>query len=415
MRPLPFALLLLASAASAEEPAAGSTLKVGVVPFAALSGEVPQRAGPKAAAMLSNELKNTEGVQVVEPKRAPAAEPFKEGLARAKEWVEQAQSQRNQHKFRLAEESLGKALESYRAAAAGLTEMAELQDAYTLLSAVQYNTGRDEEGQRSLATALALAPQRELPLAATSPSFARVVSQARKAVLAAPKGSLLVESSPSAAAVSVDGVPLGGTPLLVKGVPPGLHAWRVQLPSGDAAGGTVEVAAGKSAKVSGQIAGSDPESLLLAELSQNKLSPAGLTAAKEAASGMDAQVLLFGALSREGKNLALDGFALDVPSGDVRRLPRSTFDAELLSAGMELYNLAGEISRQGNKVGDAAKVPGPVAVGHAQGAVQVAQAEYGVQLNKLTADVEGESTPPPTTDGARTPLSKPGSRRPLKK
>ena len=49
------------------------------------------------------------------------------------------------------------------AAAPGIADVGELQDAYVLLSAVQYSTGRDEEGARSLARGLALAPSREPP------------------------------------------------------------------------------------------------------------------------------------------------------------------------------------------------------------------------------------------------------------
>src|SRR5207245_352351 len=126
-----------------------------------------------------------------------------------------------------------------------MADMGDLQDAYVLLSAVRYNTGRDEDGAKSLHTALALAPDRELPLAKTSPLFNRVVSDTRAALKASAKGSLMVESTPAGAAVTVDGVSLGATPLMVKDVPPGLHVWRVQLPSGENIGGMTEVTASK--------------------------------------------------------------------------------------------------------------------------------------------------------------------------
>jgi hypothetical protein len=161
------------------------------------------------------------------------------------------------------------------------------------------------------------------------------------------------------------------------------------------------------------MAASDPESRVLAILAQNKLDPQVVAAAKEEAKNADADLLVFGALSREGKNLALDSFVLEVGSGAVRRLPRSSFDAELLSAGMELFNLAGEISHKLAQVGEPASVPGPVAEGRLASANKVAEAEYGIQANK--AEIEGEATPDAQTpEQNRAPLE-PKKRKPLKR
>jgi hypothetical protein len=162
--------------------------------------------------------------------------------------------------------------------------------------------------------------------------------------------------------------------------------------------------------VKGQITESDPESRLLAALSHNALDAATVSAAKNAAKEMEAELLVFGALSREGKNLALDGFLLNASSGEVRRLPRSTFDPELLSAGMELYTLAGEISHKGIQVGDSTRPAEPLAVGHSGSGFAVAEAEYGTAPGK--ADAEATPEGPSAQDGARAPL---GKRKPLKR
>src|SRR4051812_23019855 len=61
-----------------------------VVPFAALSGDVPQRSGNKAAGMLATELKNAEGLAPAGGKKPPVAEPNQEGIARAKNAVDEA-------------------------------------------------------------------------------------------------------------------------------------------------------------------------------------------------------------------------------------------------------------------------------------------------------------------------------------
>lgn len=412
------ALLLLPLASRAQDEKGP---RVVVVPFAALSGDVPQRAGEKAAVMFSSEVKSADGFALVDVRRASTADPHAETLDAARAAVEEAKSLRQGRKFNAAEKKLGEALDLYKKGAAGLTDVAELQDAFVLLAAIQYNTGRDEEGAKSLDTALALAPTRELPLAKTSPMFTRVVNAAKANLEKAPKGSLMVESTPAGAQVFVDGVSLGTSPVLVKDVPAGQHTWRVQLPSGESIGGVVQVAAQKQAKVMGAAEGNDPESRMLATLAQNKVDQTVVEAAKAHAKSVEAELLIFGALSREGKNLALDAFVLKVDSGELKRLPRSVFDAELLSAGMEFYNLVGRLSAEGLKVGSDLRVPGPVADGVRLASAKVTEVGYGVQPGQAAGglDVEAAGGPaagqPQGNDGGRRPLDPGQKRAPLRR
>lgn len=413
MRNLASLVALLPIIALAEEPAAAPS-KWTVVPFAALSGDVPQRSGAKAAAMLVAELKNLDGVTVVDAKKPALADPHAEGLDRARKAVEHAKELRGKRKFRLADEALNKAIADYKASAPGVADVGELVDAWALLSAVQYNTGRDDEGSKSLQLALALAPARELPLAKTSTLFSRVVEDTRKQVQASGKGSLLIESMPSGAGVFVDGVPLGSTPLSVKDVPPGQHLWKVQMPSGEALGGVAEVASGKTAKVEARSTAKDPESKLLASLSQNKVDADALAAAKEQAAGTGADYVWFGALARDGKNLSLESFVLAAAGGEVRRLPRSSFDSELLSAPMAFFSLAGQVAQQGAKMGEAMKVPGAVTQGSLTG-TKLAEARYGVPFGKETLEVEAAVEPTGKDEGPRHPVDPNKKRAPLQK
>jgi hypothetical protein len=396
-----------------EAPAAalaGPPPKLVVVPFATLSGEVPPRAGLKAAGMLSTEFKSAETVQLLDLKRDLKNDPHAEAIATARKAVAAAVDLRKKRKFRLAEEELTKALGLYKANAAGVTEIAEVADAHALLSAVQYNTGRDEDGAKNLTAALALAPDRELPLAATSALFSKVVLESRRAVKTTPTGSLHLECTPSGA-VSIDGVPLGGTPLMVKEVPIGAHYWRIALPSGEVLGGVVEVGGAKVTRVTAAAESKDPEARILAVLSQNKIDADLLAAAKDHAKGTTADLVVFGALSKEGKGLALDSFVFSAAAADVRRLPRALFDTELLSAGMEFYNLAGQMAQKGIKAGEAVKLPTSVVAGTSSGA-KVADAKYGVQPGKDVATDENPAEPA-KDDGSRKPVD--GKRTPLKK
>ncbi len=407
------ALALLPLSATAQETS--SPPKVAVVPFAALSGDVPQLAGNKAAVMLNNELKGADGFSLVDVKRAPSQDPYADSLEKARSLVSDAQELRSNRKFRAAEEALSKAIEAFRAGAPGLSDIGELQDAYVLLSAIQYNTGRDDEGAKSLRTALALAPGRELPLAKTSALFTRVVNAARTELKAGPKGTLLVESTPAGAAVTVDGVALGATPLMVKDVPPGVHVWNVQLPSGEKIGGVAEVVGSKQAKVAAQSHGTDPEARMVVGLAQNKIDDAVVKAAKEQAKSVEADLLFFGALSKEGKTLALDYFVLKVASGEVKRLPRASFDTELLSAGMEFYNLVGRLAKEGLAVGADTRIPGPVSNEFRSSGIKVAEAAYGVEPNKETKiDIDGV-VPADVKDGGKREPIEPKKREPLRR
>ncbi|MDX2010555.1 MAG: PEGA domain-containing protein [Myxococcaceae bacterium] len=410
--------LLLAVALPALAQDADPKPKLTVVPFALLSADVNPRASLKAVGMLSQEFKSAEKFDLVEAKKKETEVAFTEGLTQARKHVTEAQEFRAKKKFRLADESLGKAMALYQKNVAGLTDLAEVIDAYALLSAVQYSTGRDDEGLKSLTTALSLAPDRELPLAQTSALFARVVNDTRKAVKEAPKGQLVIESTPANAAVLVDGLALGSTPLTVKDVPPGLHYWRAALPNGELQGGTIEVVPGKQALVRAVSAAKDPESRLLAAVAQNKVDPDALSAAKEFASENQAELLVFGGLSsKAGKGLLLDAFVYVVSSNEVRRLPRAAFDAELLNAGMEFYNLAGEVAKKGKETGELVKVPSSVSFDLAGQSAKVAEVKYGVVPGKAAAAeaLEGLETggkEPAKDDGPRKPL---GPRAPLKK
>ncbi|MBE2253910.1 MAG: PEGA domain-containing protein [Myxococcus sp.] len=415
LRLLPALSLLLALPALAQD--AETKPRLSVVPFALLSADINPRASTKAVGMLSQEFKSAEKFELVDAKKKDADAPDN-ALDEARKAIEEAKELRAKKRFRLADEALTKALKLFADNADELTDIAEVIDAHALLSAVQYNTGRDEEGLKSLTTALGLAPDRDLPLAATSALFSRVVADVRKAVKESNKGQLVVESTPGNAAVLIDGLPLGASPLTVKDVPPGLHYWRAALPNGENQGGVIEVVAGKQALVKAVSAAKDPGSRLLAAVAQNKVDADALAAAKELAAGAQTELLIFGGLStKAGKGLMLDSFVYVAASNEVRRLPRATFDAELLNAGMEFYNLAGEVAKKGSQTGEVVKVPASVSFDLLGQPVKVAEVKYGMVPGKAAAaealeGLDGAGRDPVKDAGPRKPL---GPRAPLKK
>jgi hypothetical protein len=391
-----------------------------VVPFAALSGDVPPRACAKAAGMVAKELEGVESLRVVTVPKAESNKPAdrdQEALGKARTLVEEAKALRGKRKFKAAEKALRDAVDQYRLAASALQDAGEFADAWALLSAVLYNTGRDEEGLQALTAGLVLAPSRELPLAQTSALFARVVADVRKGVQSGPRGTLLAESTPAGATLVLDGIALGRTPLEVQQVPVGQHAWRMELPTGERLGGTVDVAAGKQSKLSARAPTEDAESRALASLAGNTVDDAAVKALSEQARAAEAELVLFGALSRSGKGLQLDTFLLTVgPRPTVRRLATLSSDVDLLEAGMRIYELAGRLKTEGTGIGDVVRIPSPVSVETLASKPKLAQATYGVAPREASASDEpslDEPTPAAGAEKPRKPLDQ--KRVPLKK
>jgi hypothetical protein len=325
---------------------------VAVLPFVALEGGVPVRAGEKAAELLASELGHTEGLEAVPPPEGGGvAQAAAAALGRARAAVTAAQAARAAGRLKEAEAGLTGAVADYAAGAGALEAVGEVADTWALLAAVQYGGGKDEAAEASLARALVLAPARPLPLAATSPLFAREVERVRRAALAAGRGRLRVESTPAGAPVQVDGVALGTTPLRLEDVPPGAHLWRVRLPGGGWAGGVAEVAAGKEARVLAEAEGAGPAGKVAAALARNRLDAELLAGARAHAQAERAEAVFLGAVRRgEGRQLVLEAFLVPAgggagADGALRRLPPLRVDEDLLSAGQQFLALAEAYAR----------------------------------------------------------------------
>jgi hypothetical protein len=406
MRRLPaLALLLLATPALAQPTGADAPVVV-VAPFSALSGEVPARAGAKAAAILTTELKNADGLQ---PRTlAPeAGDPGEAQVASARALVTEAQAHWEARRLASADLALTTAIEAFRAASA--TEAGELADALALRAAVLYGQGRDEEADARLRAALVLAPGRPVALAQTSPLFSRVVERAREALGKGPRGNLQISSVPPGSTVVLDGEAVGATPLTIRDVPVGEHLWRVQFPSGQTAGGVAVVAERSPLQLHAKPDATSAQGALWAELADNRLDAAALQASRALAEAQGATVLVLGALSSAPEGLVLDAFGYFHPGQGLRRLGRFTFDRELLEAGAQLAGLAQRLSREGARAGEEVRLPATVSERPLAAALGPSEVRYRVA--EVSADEPRSSSPPPVRAplpaGPRTPLGKP--------
>ncbi|MFP2933490.1 PEGA domain-containing protein, partial [Pyxidicoccus sp. 3LG] len=234
---------------------------------------------------------------------------------------------------------------------------------YALRAAVRYATGRDAEAAASLTQALAIAPGRPLPLAATSPLFARTVENVREAQQAQPRGAVRFESVPHGLPVTLDGRPVGPAAVRVTGVPPGAHLWRAVLPSGEAVGGVVDVTSGKESAVTVRPAGTGPDATLALALAGNRLDTSSVEAASSLGRTAGADLVVFGTVSRASTGLTLDAFVLAPGDKAPRRLPRLTVDAELLDASVPLRAQVAALAARGVEAGATEPLPIVPAVG----------------------------------------------------
>jgi hypothetical protein len=393
--------LLLGTSSGAQE----SARRVAVLPFQALSGDVPGRAGPRVTQRLATEVRGVEGLKLAEP---PVAEPPPDGLAQARAAVKEAETRRQKQDFAGAEASLGQALDAYAtpAVAAALPHGNELADAYALRAAVRYSQGRDEEAARALAAALTLSPGRALPLASTSPLFARTVERVRAALQKQPRGSVRFVSVPPGVPVTLDGQSVASAPVRVVEVPPGLHLWRAVLPSGEATGGLVEAVSGKEVEVKVLPPGEGPEAVLAAALAGNRLDAAAVDAAAALGQALRADLTVFGTVSRTNQGLAVDALVHAPGSKTLRRVPRIGLDTDLLDAGPLLRELAASLASRGAQLGEPATVPvAPSSV--PVPAPRPAQVKYPIEEKPVSTTKPVAPTPdrPPLTP--RKPLVRP--------
>jgi hypothetical protein len=406
MKTLAAALLVLSPALAWADDAA---VKVAVVPFTPLSGDVPNNAGSKAADVLVTALKGIDKLAPVDAAGGAADDP----VARAKkgnELLASARKQLDAGQPHAAKAELEQALAELTAGAAALDDPEALADVEAALSRARFQTGDDAGGKAALLAAEALHPGKEFPETKSSSLFAGLAKKAQDEVLAADKGTLRISSIPPGAAARIDGLDAGRTPVVVKDLPPGPHHWRVDLPSGQSTGGVFDVKGKSKGEVVGSATGKGPASALSAMVASNALGPDAAKAMKDAATGLDVPWVIFGGLHGDGGDLVLDAFVYSVKDGAFARLPKVKFDADLVSAGQELTKIANDVAGRVNAatLGTATALPLKVSDGVAPGeSVEVSEFRFPAPGTEV---VPKKDVGPRKVIGGRSGPVKPGGK-----
>lgn len=133
---------------------------------------------------------------------------------------------------------------------AGFDHGKDLIDAYLTLGIISRSMGDMGEARQAFREALRLDPEYRLDSRAFPPSMVNIFENVRESLRMAPTGSIRVQASPKAADVYLNGVIKGVVPLTLSGLPEGEHYIKISANKYSTVRRRVEVAAGKTVKVS---------------------------------------------------------------------------------------------------------------------------------------------------------------------
>lgn len=161
----------------------------------------------------------------------------RDDLRRGREFQEQLKPDR-------AIQHLQAALKTLRGMGAALVDLALLEEAHFLLGTTYQSLGKNSSADEHYRMVLLLRPDRVLDEAEVNPLVVERFELVRQNLSAALPGSISVISQPPGGRVTLDGRPVGRTPLTMSGVLPGEHYLSLELDGYRSWFGLVQVASG---------------------------------------------------------------------------------------------------------------------------------------------------------------------------
>ncbi len=365
------ALVLTSAGGLLTPPAfAGDLPKVLVLPYAPIYDSLPASVGEKTADLLSNELKSSEQLQLVQLKAEAAPVVTKQInptprrdsglLAEAKEHANKADELIKKLKFKPAADELEKAIALFEGQHA-YVDFGELTSAYLSLAVAYFRLSQDSDGERMLSQVIRLEPDRKLDAERFPPVFLRIFDNLGGKLRGAPRGSIQVTGA-SGATVFLDGRELGKSPLQINDVIKGRHFLAVVPASGDVWADRIEVRPNDTAKVSPDLGGGGgPGGELAALLSRNALDEVAVSKALSLADSAKADFVVLGGVHKEGDTIVVSSHLLNTSNRKLCLLQRVVFDQEMLGAGIEVYKVGADVANRVDIFGDEERIPTKVA------------------------------------------------------
>lgn len=345
-------LALLAADAEAGEP------KLLALPYQHLQPDLPEDLGRQTTIVVTKEIAHG-GVTVVQRddiaedrprsrRKVPAPEGNPKAGRRASKLIARARLSMEDGDASRAVSSLEKAVALLEDNGEAIADLRPLGEAYFQLAVARFRDGLDEEADEALSMAIHFDPEREVTAADFPPIFVKVFERARFDVLARKRGEIEVRAEPGAQ-VLLDGRALGEAPLKLAGVLPGRHFLRVEVPGVRVEAKTLDVVAGASTALvfeGGNQASGPVDGGVAAALAANELKPEHLAAIRKAGRAAGADWVLVGAIFGTETAFQIRTGLYEVASGRMGRVKDVAFDLDLLSAEIEVFNLAADVQTQ---------------------------------------------------------------------
>jgi hypothetical protein len=430
IRPLWSAALPAALTVLAALPA-GAATKTLVVPYAPLFESIPRATGERFSGYLIDSLRNNDAVEIVElPGEAEggaaaagavsskAATPDQRAaVAAALEDIDKGKSLLKKRNIKPALDAFTRAIQAFESNGPAVEDIGPLVDAHLKRAVALYFMGREDEASKvNLTAALRLKPDLTLKAGAGDDQygdkFVQRFEQVRKELMAGGAGDVRVDTAPPNAKIWVDNRETPASPVLIKGLIPGVHYVTIKLPATDPYVQSIEIKKGQLAKISPDAGAAKSTGLvsgLLDSLGKNSLDDKIAAQLKAIASKSGADLVVLGGAFAQGKDMGIVTFLYSTRKPGMVELHRVTTDRDLLGVTVDINSLANQISDRLKAWGDPVALPRPVAADAKPGEAQVNEVDYTGLIAGAPVEKKEDRQGPrgPVGPGSRKPIGKP--------
>lgn len=331
-------------------------LRITVLPFTPIHGDLPQATGTRTAEFIEKELGEYKDFEIVRPKAtakaAAAKKPGEVEAVAAKRAVDAAMTQfdrgdqlADSRRVKLSSDAYDRGVQQFLAGFQEAPNFEPLLDAYVKQAIARFKLGREADAVRALEDFVRLAPGR--PLENVPDVVANLHQKATTTVYEKGFGRIRVTSVPSGATVHLNGVEIGNTPLVARDVLTGEHYVKVSIPGEGTVAQRVRIASDTEAEINARLVVEEtgPAATLAKAIANNRIDDEAIAAAKQLGTSANAQVVLFGGVhGARGDEIAVRSYFLQMKDSRLVGLGQISFDSGMLGAPIQVLNLVNDLS-----------------------------------------------------------------------
>lgn len=410
--------------------AAEGKVKISVVPYAPLYDSIPRATGERIAETLVTELQNNEAFEVAplpdegggaaaaapEAKKGPSDAASK-AIEAAKADLEKGKDLLGKRKVKPALDAFDRTIAAYEKHADAVFDVQPLVQANLKRAVALFLLGREDEAAKGpIPAAVRLDPSITLTAGEEYANvFVGEVEKARKRLAAEGYGALRIDTTPPGAQVKVDDRDATTTPVLVKGLLPGVHYVQIKPPGGDWYAQKIEVKRDDTAKITPdtQTKKEGAIAATVTYLSKNNLDDGAKKQIDAIAAKTGAAFVVIGGAYAKGPNMGIVSLLYSKAKGGFVDLPALELDRDMLGAAIEINKISGEIALATDAFGSPAKLPRPLAADAKAGAEKINEVDFAVAAVATKDGGGGGAVGAPAGAGNVGVRSDGGARKPV--